>query len=540
MQENRSFDNYFGTFPGANGFPAGTCVAIDPANPAQGCVAPFHDVHDSNSGGPHNASDAEADLDDGMATAKMDGFIRSQIKGGSKCSSPSIPDEAAQMPIKPQCVAGINNGIARHDVMGYHTDAEIPNYWAYAENFVLQDSMFEGDRGWSGDSHLEMTSEWTARCKKPTDLSTCTTTMSPPLASATAAPIYPWVNLFQLMDTNNVSWKYYLGDGPDPDCDDGQMTCDPQNQQSSKIPTFWNPVPGFTWVRQQGSLYASNHEPTVDQLLLDLKNGTLPQVSWVIPSFDVSEHPTFGVTAGMEYVTSLVNAVMQSPYWQSTAIFISWDDWGGFYDHVVPPILDYAVPNTVVQGMGLRVPGLLISPYAMPGLIDHQVLSFDSYAVLIEQLFMNGVHLDPVAMGQPDNRPTVRDELTTGTYPDGTTAQLGQLINEFDFTQTPLPPLILSTHIPTGITATCGSHDGSSQDCKNTKVVIKWVPVAGAQVPGPFTYTLLRDGAVVCTTTKVSCTDSTASSGAHFYTVYSTDAANVASPPSAAAEADLP
>ena len=233
---------------------------------------------------------------------------------------------------------------------------------------------------------------------------------------------------------------------------------------------------------------------------------------------------------------------MQSPYWQSTAIFISWDDWGGFYDHVVPPILDYAKykKGMIVQGLGLRVPGLLISPYAKPGLIDHQVLSFDSYAVLIEQLFMNGAHLDPVAMGQPDNRPTIRDALTTGTYPDGSTAQLGQLIDEFDFTQTPLPPLLLSTHIPTGITATCGSKDKSGQDCTQTSVVVKWVPVTGAQVPGPFTYTLLRDGAPICTTTTASCTDRTAATGAHFYTVYSIDPSSVASPPSAAAEADLP
>ncbi len=153
---------------------------------------------------------------------------------------------------------------------------------------------------------------------------------------------------------------------------------------------------------------------------------------------------------------------------------------------------------------------------------------------------MNGAHLDPVAMGQPDNRPTVRDELTTGLYPDGSTAQLGQLINEFNFAQTPLPPLILSTHIPTGITATCGSKDKSSQDCTKTSVVVKWVSVAGPQVPGPFTYTLLRDGAPICTTATTSCTDSSAASGAHFYTVYSIDESNVTSPASAAAEADVP
>ena len=306
MQENRSFDTYFGTFPGADGFPAGTCVPLNPANPTQGCVAPFHDVHDANAGGPHDATDAVADLGDGVVTANMNGFVREQTTGGSMCGGPSISAGTAQAPIRPQCTTGIHNGVARHDVMGYHTDAEIPNYWSYARNFVLQDKMFEGDRGWSADAHIEMTSEWTARCTDTSNVSTCFTAMNPPVASPATAPKYPWVNLFQLMDLNNVTWKYYLGDGPDPDCDDGQMTCDPQNLQSSAVPTWWNPVPGFTWVRSQGDAYVQSHEPQVDQLLVDLKNGSLPQVSWIIPSFPVSEHPSYGVTAGMEYVTSLV------------------------------------------------------------------------------------------------------------------------------------------------------------------------------------------------------------------------------------------
>jgi phospholipase C len=117
---------------------------------------------------------------------------------------------------------------------------------------------------------------------------------------------------------------------------------------------------------------------------------------------------------------------MQGPDWDSTAIFLTWDDWGGFYDHVVPPRVDH-------NGYGIRVPGLLISPWARAGTIDHQTLSFDAYLKLIEDLFLGGQRLDPKTDGRPDSRPTVREDEPI----------LGDLLNEFDFTQGPLPPLVL-------------------------------------------------------------------------------------------------
>jgi phospholipase C len=201
MQENRSFDSYFGTFPGANGIPSGTCVPIDPANTSLGCVAPFHDRHDANAAGPHGWQAALADLDDGITTAKMDGFVQQQTVGAVGCASRHLPPE-----IEAQC-APIRDGVQRHDTMGYHNAQEIPNYWDYARHFVLQDNLFEGSRSWSLPAHLELTSEWVAKCGKKDKLSTCVSTMSPaqPLASKA---IYPWVNLFQLMDLNKVSWKY--------------------------------------------------------------------------------------------------------------------------------------------------------------------------------------------------------------------------------------------------------------------------------------------------------------------------------------------
>jgi phospholipase C len=145
----------------------------------------------------------------------------------------------------------------------------------------------------------------------------------------------------------------------------------------------------------------------------------------------VSEHPPALVTAGQTYVTGLIDAIMRSRDWDSTAIFLSWDDWGGFYDHVVPPRVDQ-------NGYGLRVPGLVISPYARKGYIDHQVLSSDAYLKFIEDDFLGGERLDPRTDGRPDRRPDVREDASI----------LGDLQNDFDFDQRPRPALILPLHPP--------------------------------------------------------------------------------------------
>jgi phospholipase C len=126
---------------------------------------------------------------------------------------------------------------------------------------------------------------------------------------------------------------------------------------------------------------------------------------------------------------------MQSPDWDSTAIFLAWDDWGGFYDHVVPPTVDE-------NGYGLRVPGLTISPYAKPGYIDHQTLSFDAYLKFIEDDFLDSQRIDPKTDGRPDPRPTVRENAPI----------LGDLTQEFDFAQSPRAPIPLPVRPKTTLT----------------------------------------------------------------------------------------
>jgi phospholipase C len=414
MQENRSFDSYFGTFPGADGLPRqnGQFTVCLP-DPAKGsCSEPYHDSNDLNGGGPHGTVQGRADINGG----KMDGFVQQAETAPRGCffgaNDPSCSTKSSP------------------DVMGYHDAREIPNYWKYAENFVLQDRMFQPDLAWSLPSHLFLVSEWSAQCKVRNDPMSCVNdTQSAALPPDFGPgphpnPNYAWTDLTYLLHAHKVSWKYYVAEGTEPDCQNDEAICPPVTQHAG-TPGIWNPLPWFTTVRENGEL--GNIQP-VTNLYDDARAGKLPQVSWVTPNGENSEHPPGLVSTGENYVTGLVNAIMQGPNWSSTAIFISWDDWGGFYDHVVPPVVDE-------NGYGIRVPGLLISPYARKGFIDHQTLSFDAYDKFIEDVFLKGTRLDPKTDGRPDSRENVRDS----------TAVLGDLARDFDFTQPPRRPLILST-----------------------------------------------------------------------------------------------
>jgi len=416
MQENRSFDHYFGTYPGADGIPmengTPTVCANDPATGK--CIKPFHDASFVNYGGPHGLAAATTDINSG----KMDGFVQALMDGRSNyCTNPETP--------------GCTSSDQGPDVMGWHDAREIPNYWVYARNFVLHDRMFEPSSSWSLPAHLFLVSGWSAKCSNPEDPMTCTSDINNPVTPATDSikVDYAWTDLTYLLHKYNVSWGYFLTEGIEPDCSNDQMFCDLE-PLSLDVPSVMNPLPNFATVHEDDQL---NHIRPTAEFFSSLKNGTLPALSWIIPENDTSDHPPISIRAGQAYVTGLINAIMLSPDWSSTVILLAWDDWGGFYDHVVPPSVD-------VNGYGLRVPSLLISPYAKRGLIDHQTLSFDAYLKLIEDIFLDGQRLDPLTDGRPDPRPTVRENSPL----------LGDLLNDLDFSQEPFPPLILPIYPPPG------------------------------------------------------------------------------------------
>ena len=426
MQENRSFDSYFGTFPGADGIPMrGGVPTVCIPDPRGGrCVRPYHSSADRERGGPHTATAAVADINAG----RMDGFIRTAELGGQCLGN------------EPTC-RGVLHG-DRPDIVAYHDARELPNYWAYARHFVLQDHMFEPTLGWSLPSHLFMVSAWSAICLVPTQPWTCRANIEQPDADGEspslerardgddtyggAQPDYGWTDLTYLLHKSHISWRYYVTTGEQPDCDTGGETC-PAKPQSPLTPEIWNPLPDFQTVHDDHEL--SNIQD-VRHFFRDAADGTLPAVSWIVPSNDVSEHPPARISSGQSWVTRLVNTVMRSSAWDSTAIFLSWDDWGGFYDHVRPTMIDEA-------GLGLRVPGLVISPYARKGFIDHAVYSFDSYLRFIEDDFLSGSRLDPKTDGRADPRPDVREE----------SSRLGDLRSDFDFTQAPAQPYLLNTAV---------------------------------------------------------------------------------------------
>jgi phospholipase C len=425
MQENRSFDNYFGTYPGVTGIPMsnGSPSACLP-NPKGPCQRPYHDTADINGGGPHGVANFEADYNHG----KMNGFIgqRDTAKGRAQCRS--VQD--------PACNAG-----ATPDVMGYHTGAEIPNYWAYAKNFVLADHMYEAVKSWSLPAHLYMVSAWSARCASSAPMS-CKTDIAGPyqspqfeklvnheLATGSSPVDLAWTDITYLLHAHHVSWAYYVQKGSQPDCaNDASLTCAPV-KQSARTPGIWNPLPLFNDVHAD---HQTQNVQGLKNYFTAARTGNLPAVSWITPSQPDSEHPPASVHQGQAYVTALINAAMKSPNWDTTAIFLAWDDWGGFYDSVIPPKVDQ-------QGYGFRVPAMVISPYARKGLIDNQVLSTDAYLKFIEDDFLGGADLNPKTDGRPDPRPDIREAMPI----------LGNLNKDFNFTQPPRKPLLLPTNPPT-------------------------------------------------------------------------------------------
>ena len=429
MQENRSFDEYFGTYPGVNGIPPGVALTTSPGSTQT--VSPYLETNRNPAGGPHSWEAAHESYDNG----KMDGFVWT--------SGPNA--------------------------MGYYDYHVLPYYWTYASNYVLFDNFFESVLSYSLPAHLYLVAGQSAG-----------------YVTGKAPPVFDVKTIMDELKPAGISWKYYVGttfpgqfspalmnEDPDPTdnwvigstwlnttSDAGGATDTPQLAATADTPAYglWNPLPHIANVMNDPQLLS--HDVPGYEFYNDIQSGNLPQVSWIMPSMLVSEHPNAGPQPGQKYVVGLVNRIMQSQYWQDSAIFVLWDDWGGFYDHVAPPMVDQ-------YGLGFRVPALLISPYARQNYVSHQLYEFSSFLTLIEDQF----GLKPL---------TNRDSSANRFY------------NEFNFNQPPRSPLILDPNNPPswqpGTTTTTQTSSTSS-----TTITTPELPIGSILV-----------GAIVVATTAVA------------------------------------
>jgi phospholipase C len=420
VQENRSFDEYFGTYPGANGIPTSPPCQIDPWHPSA-CDTPYPNHVDSNQGGPYTYQYQVQQVDGG----KMDGFVAAkEAELGEGCAPGNDGRQArsGRTLVDPEVGRRVSPGCSI-DVMGYHDGTDLPNYWAYARNYVLQDNFFESIQSWSLPAHLALFSGWAAVCSQihTPNVNSCSSTTNGEQWEQTGQYEIPylWTDITYLLYQKNIAWKAYL---------DGGLGS-PIGAPFDKVQGIWIPLGGFETVNQDGQ-YLNAVGNTTTQFYSDAANGTLPQVSWVLPNYYDSEHPQATISDGQAYVTGLINAVASGPsaQWNSTAIFLVWDDMGGFYDHQPPGF------NFDALGLGMRVPALIISPLAKRGYIDHQLCSTDCYLKLIEDVFLGSERMSQA--GRPDPRPDYRDQESA----------YGSLLNDFNIAAPPRKPLILRPH----------------------------------------------------------------------------------------------
>jgi phospholipase C len=362
LKENRSFDNYFGTFPGADGATSGTISTGQRISLAQAPNVMPHDIG-------HDWGSAHTAMDNG----RMDRF--------------DLVGEAS----------GPNGELLS---MTQFLDADIPNYWSYAEHFSLADRMFSSLAGPSFPNHLYAVAAQAGGAinvpKGPTwgcdaDDAEVVDVMDPKGTVSQVYPCFDFQTLADSLEAAGVSWRYYA----------------PVAGQRGYI---WSALDAIRHIRLT-PLWTARVAP-YGQFVDDAVSGSLPQVTWLIPDLDVSDHPQSkaGVCAGENWTVEQINAIMQGPDWPTTAIVLTWDDFGGFYDHVPPPAADQF-------GYGPRVPLLVISPYVKEGRVSHTVYEFASILQLIETRY----NLKPL---------TTRDAVANS------------LLDMFDFTQTPAPPLI--------------------------------------------------------------------------------------------------
>jgi phospholipase C len=414
VKENRSFDNYFGAFPGADGATSGAI--------STGQVIPLMPAPDREA---IDLCHSEPCLEKAIDHGKMNKFdiMHSKVENFQSYTQ--------------------------------FSQSGIPNYWAYASTYTLADHMFSSTLGPSFPNHLYTIAAQGAGaigvpvpdgppktagtwgCDAPPNWTVII--LSPGGGDITTAyPCFDFPTLGDIIDqaqpTNpGLTWKYYSP----PEGADGY---------------WWNAYDAINHIRY-GPDWSANIVPET-QFVSDAKKGRLASVNWVVTPNTVSDHPPFSVCTGENDTVKKINAIMQGPQWGSTAIFLTWDDFGGYYDHVPPPV-------SSTWGFGLRVPMIVISPYVKPTNVSSTVYSFESILSFAENV-----------LGLP---PLLAGDTLANNFGDS-----------FDFSQTPLPPVILQPRTCPTIAVTCPANTGQVGSSYASAL-------AGSSGAPPYAYLLMAD-----------------------------------------------
>ena len=397
VQENRSFNSLFMGFPGANTATTGACkplsrlglcthggrIALHPITLETCRCFGGRDIQ-------HNHAGFEIEYDDG----KMDGFDLIGL-GTTGRKGPAGPYPYA-----------------------YVVKRETQPYWNLARRYALADEMFSTATTNSFVAHQQLIAATTRLnpsesltdvpngypwgCDAPPGTRTAIITVSGLLRNDGPFPcITQYRTMADVLDAARVGWTYYVDDFRDNggDLSGGN----------------WNAFDAIEHVRYDKDWRAHIFMPNTT-IFRDIDRGKLPAVAWVIPSLLDSDHPLSGSNSGPSWVAAVVNAIGRSSYWKDTAIIVVWDDWGGFYDNVAPAQLDYT-------SLGMRVPMILISPWAKRGFVSHTHYEFGSILKFVEETFSTA------SLGATDTRAASIDDL-------------------FDYTQTPRPFISVPASYP--------------------------------------------------------------------------------------------
>src|SRR5579871_3135689 len=336
VQENRTFDNLFATFPGADGTTVGKT---------------------------HNGTLRlrKADLESRVSPSNgypywHEAYNHGQMNGFDKIPIGKVPGTYVYQYVNP---------------------AQIAPYWDLAKQYVLADHVFQTSGSGSFSAHQDLIRGGTAingseslidfpngrpwGCDAPGGTVTSMITTNNVYEHYRGPfPCLTYETLRDLMDAQGISWRYYA----------------PTVGQSFGG-DLWNAFDAIKAVRY-GPEWNTNQASPETKVFTDISRNTLPAVSWVIPDYANSDHPGSPTDTGPSWVAQVVNAIGQSPAWKTTAIIVVWDDWGGWYDHVRPPGPQRS------GGLGFRVPLIAVSPYAKDGYVSHSVYEFGSIVRFVE------------------------------------------------------------------------------------------------------------------------------------------------------------